>query len=200
MRYALCILLCGLILQGCSPLGAAAGIGSKIGVASAEERGLSGNIKDTQIDAEIQHLWFQHNLEMFSNLSIVVYDKRVLLTGTVTTGQQRLDAVRLAWKVEEVREVINEIHVGAPPGIQQSAKDTLIVNQLEAELLFDGDVRTINYQFNVHEGVVYMIGVAQNQQELEAVVDTARNIANVQKVISHVQVKPAVQQSMEVEW
>ena len=47
----------------------------------------------------------------------------------------------------------------------------------------------INYSIETVAGTVYLIGVAQNGVELEKVIDHARGLSYVRKIISHVRIK-----------
>jgi osmotically-inducible protein OsmY len=88
-----------------------------------------------------------------------------------------------------VREVIDEIKVGEGGGIGTYARDVLIANELRAKLLFDRNIQSINYSIETVGGVVYLMGIAQNQAELDRVTGYARNISYVQRVVSYVRLK-----------
>ncbi len=170
---------------GCAPLviGTAA---TTAGTAAAQQRGIGGAASDTAIQAEINHLWFQHDVEMHRRLDMTVNEGRVLLTGRATTPEMRLDAVRLAWQANGVKEVINEVEVSEGGGISDAASDAWISTQLRSRLLFDREVSSINYTIDTVNGVVYLIGVARGQAELDRVVGHARAIPNVKRVVSYV--------------
>jgi osmotically-inducible protein OsmY len=55
--------------------------------------------------------------------------------------------------------------------------------------MFDGHVKNINYTVDVVNGVVYLMGIAQSQDELDRVVAHARDIGNVKRVVSHIVLK-----------
>ncbi len=175
-------------LSGCA--GAVVGAGATAGVAAAEERGLDGAVDDTKIRAEINHYWFQHDVEMYRKVGLTISEGRVLLTGVVPTDAGRADAVRLAWQAAGVREVINEIAV-RPDGTDliDDGRDVVISQTLRTRLLFDKEIRNINYSVDVVDGVVYLMGIAQNEGELERVIAHARDISNVKRVVSHVRLK-----------
>jgi osmotically-inducible protein OsmY len=61
--------------------------------------------------------------------------------------------------------------------------------QLRSKLLLDKNVRAINFNVETVNGVVYLIGIAQDQAELERVTNHARTITNVVKVVSHARLK-----------
>ncbi len=174
-----------LILSGCA-VGAIAGAGAGVGVAAAQDRGLSGAIEDTKIRATINDLWFRYDLETFAKLNLTINEGRVLITGVVQNPEARVEAVRLAWQAEGVREVINEIKVANSGGITGYARDTWITTRLRTTLTFDRNILSINYSIDTVQGVVYLMGVARNQAELDRVTGLARTIPDVKQVVSYV--------------
>lgn len=171
----------------CVPL-VVGGAGSAV-VAAHEKRGIRGFASDNAIAAEINDLWLKHSLDLYQRLSTRVNEGRVLLTGRAANAQQRLDAVRLVWQATGVKEVINEIQVDNDSGIIDSAKDTWINTQLRTRLTFDGAVAGRNYNIDTVNGVVYLMGWAENQAELDRAIGHARAIPNVQRVVSYVQIQ-----------
>ena len=126
---------------------------------------------------------------MFRSLELNVREGRVLITGRVTNPQWRVDAVRMAWQAEGVRQVINEIRVEGSEGVSGYARDKWISTQLKTALMFDRDVRSIDYNFDTVGGVVYLMGIARDQEELDLVINHARGIAYVKEVVSYVRLR-----------
>lgn len=176
------------LLSGCA--GVVIGAGATAGVAAAEERGLDGALDDTKIRAEINDLWFRHDVEMYRKVTLTISEGRVLLTGVVPNEQARADAVRLAWQAAGVREVYNELLVRPEgSGVIDGGRDLWIQQELKARLMFDKEIRNINYTVDVTDGVVYLMGIAQNEAELQRVIAHAREVSHVRGVISHVRLK-----------
>ena len=61
----------------------------------------------------------------------------------------------------------------------------MIVAQIKTDLLLDKNVSAVNYSLDSVRGVVYIMGVAQSQDELDRVIGYARNVRYVQKVVNH---------------
>ncbi len=175
-----------LLLAACSPTGAAIGAGATAGVAASEERGIKGAVSDTAIRIEINDLWLNAGLELYNSVSLQIYEGRVLLAGRVPTQTMADQAARLAWQPDDVREVINEIQVKSDAGIEAFARDALINARLDSALLFTEGISSINYSTRAIAGTVYLLGVAQNQTELDRVFQVTRNIPDVKGVVSHV--------------
>ncbi|MBF0268137.1 MAG: BON domain-containing protein [Alphaproteobacteria bacterium] len=175
--------------QACTPIGAAVGAGATVGVAASEERGVSGVVDDAKIRLEINKLWLDQDFEMYRKVDMSVVEGRVLLTGEVAKPEHRVEAVRLTWQAEGVREVINEIKVGDTAGIKDFKNDVWIGAELRSRLMFDKFIRNINYNVDVVNGDVYLTGIAQNQSELNRVIDHAREVPRVRRIVNYVVMK-----------
>ncbi len=179
--------LIALLLAGC--VGVAVGAGATVGVAAYQERGIEAAAKDLTLEAEIVKLWLQQDEALTLKLGVEAYEGRILLTGVVEDPEMRADAVRLAWKFIGVKEVINEIQVASDSGVIDLARDSWITTQLKTKLTLDNKVLAINYAIETVNGIVYLIGIAQDQSELDRVIAHSRTITYVRQVISHVRVK-----------
>lgn len=175
------------LLSACAPV--VLGAGATVGVAATEERGVEGAADDLKIRAEINELWFRQDATMFHEVDLRVHEGRVMLTGAVQKPEYRVDAVRLAWQAAGVREVLDEIQVTDSSSFSDYSRDVVIATDLRGRLMFDGQVKNVNYSVEVVNGVVYLMGVAQNQTELDRVIAHARDIRNVKRVVSHVVLK-----------
>jgi len=160
------------------------------GVAGAEERSLGTIVDDKTIYTEIQHLYLQSNVhDLLIHVDVRVNEGRVLLVGRVDKQKTSLEAVRLAWLAHGVKEVINEVKVTQPQDALDYGRDTLISTQIKTRLLATKNIMSINYTVEVLDGVVYLLGVAQNEEELRNVSYIASRIDGVKKVISYVRLK-----------
>jgi osmotically-inducible protein OsmY len=82
--------------------------------------------------------------------------------------------------------VINEIQVHDTTSLADRARDLVISKLLQGTLLLDKDVKSINYSADTVNGIVYLFGLARGQSEIDRVINHARNIAYVAKVVSYV--------------
>lgn len=179
--------LAGVSISGCAPVAITAG--TTAAAAATQERGVEGFIGDTAIRAEINALWLAHDVDIFVAIELEVVEGRVLLAGRVEKPAHRVDAVRLAWKADGVKEVINEIQIAKTRDIGDYSRDSWITARLRAKILFDKDIASINYSIDSVGRIVYLMGIAQNEAERERVKAHARDIPYVKRVISHVILK-----------
>jgi osmotically-inducible protein OsmY len=188
-QSSLIVALLAVWLGGCA--GAAVGAGATVGVAAYQERGVETAAKDLRLEVQIIDLWYKRDNALPVKLGVEVYEGRALLTGIIDDAQVRADVVGLAWQVEGVKEVLNEIQVTGGRSVYL-ARDSWITAQLKSKLLFDDKISAINYNIETVNGIVYLIGIGQNQEEVDRVTAHARNISYVRRVISHVRLKKAV--------
>lgn len=178
-----------LALSGCVPI-MVTGAATTTGVVAAQERSAGNAVDDTGIKLTINNLYFNHDInDLFKNVNIHVVEGRVMLTGAVDKDETKAQAEKLAWQARGVREVINEIRVNPNSGFVDFSRDTWISAQIRSRLLVEKNVRSINYTVEVSDGVVYLLGIAQDEEELRKATYIASTTKYVKEVVSHVIMK-----------
>ena len=180
------IILMVVLLNGCT---AVVGAGATVGVAAAQERGIKGRAKDLNIEALILKNYLNVGLKLTTTIGIEVYNGRVLLTGATKNLKLSDKAVKIAWSVASVTDVINEIQLEKGTTVTDYAQDTWITTQLKSKLAFDKNILAINYAIETVNRTVYLIGIAQDQSELARVVAHATVIGRVINVVNHVKLR-----------
>ena len=176
--------------SGCIPL--LIGGGAETAAVVSQERSTGNAVDDAGILLKLKNLFASANKDagdMFLNVEIEVVEGRVLLTGNVDKPDSQIEAVKLAWKVEGVKEVINEIQINDKSGIWNYTKDLWISTQVKTRLIFGKDIRSINYSIITVNQVVYIMGIAQSEDELSRVTNVASTTSYVQRVVSYVRLK-----------
>jgi osmotically-inducible protein OsmY len=179
----------------------ALGGGATAATAGSEERGFGQAVNDNGIMLGITNAMLQADASMLHQVDVEVHEGRVLLAGRVDKPETRVTAVRLAWQQPNVVEVIDQIKVAESESLGEYAHDVWLAQKLRNTLLIDSRVRSINYNVDCVAGTIYLMGVAQNQAELQRVIDHARDIPYVRGVVSFVRLKndPARQQPVSVQ-
>lgn len=186
---ALVFLLASTLLSGCT---AVVGAGATVGVAAVQERGIKGKAQDIKTEAMILDQFVQAELKLTTTIGVEVYEGRVLLTGATTDTRLSDKAVKLTWKVDGVKEVLNEIQTTKNGTVADYAQDTWITAQLKSKMAFDKEILAINYVVETVNGTVYLIGIGQNQAEVDRVIQHANSVKFVRKVINHVRMKKVI--------
>lgn len=176
------------LLSGCIPALVAGGTESAVVV--AQERSVGGAIDDTGILLQIKNKFAKQDYkDLLANVEVKSVEGRVLLTGNVDKPESQIEAVKLAWQVDGVKEVINEIQINDQAGVWNYTRDVWISTQIRSRLLFEKGVRSINYSIITVNQVVYLMGIAQDQTELDKATKIASTTNYVQRVVSYVRLK-----------
>ncbi len=175
-------------LSACVPL--FIGGATETAVVVAQERSVGNALDDAGILVQIKNLYANQDFkDLLANVEVKVVEGRVLLTGNVDKPDSQIEAVKLAWRVAGVKEVINELQINDKSGFWNYTKDVWISTQVRTRLLFGKDIHNINYSVITVNQVVYLMGIAQNQEELNRATNIASTTSYVQRVVSYVRLK-----------
>lgn len=112
----------------------------------------------------------------------------MLLTGNVPTPADEVEAIRLAWQPEGVREVINELSVRDDSSLVDQARDRLVATRLKGDLMLDREVAAVNYSVEVLNGTVFLLGIARSQGELDRIERYVKQIPYVRGFVSYARI------------
>ena len=166
--------------------------GGGLAVLHSREKTLTQTKSDVVIASGVAVKLFANKLKMSNNfVDTTVYEGRVLLTGMVDSANKAKLAQDLAWQVEGVLEVIDEIQVcdNCKMKITDSTKilaDSLITTEIETKLFLAKRVRSFNFTVNTVQKTVYIIGIAYSLEEQKMVLKIASKVKGVEKVVNHI--------------
>jgi osmotically-inducible protein OsmY len=175
-----------------------------------EDRVTSDQVTDTQIAAGIlSALGSSKEKGLIIDISTDVWEQRVMLTGTVVDARVRTEATRAAYADKRVRRVYDEIQVvsqaeqdrrreaakngnsSKKEGFDRAVNDFWIETKISAQLITTSGITSVNYRWRCVRNVVYLIGRARTQSELNNVLSIIRATEGVSQVKHFVQIKPA---------
>ena len=175
------------LFSHCTPQ-LAVGTASTAIAVSKEERTLGEFVDDTLIKAQIKNLYFDTNENIFFNVDVEVTQGRVLLTGTVDNSDLRIEATRGAWGINGVRTVINELQISNDDNILNFADDLVISTKIRGKLLLNSELPYINYTVETVNSIVYVIGIAESEDERLSVIDLCKEVYGVVNVIDYIEI------------
>ena len=111
-----------------------------------------------------------------------------MLTGDVEEPENAVKAVQLAWQINGVIEVINEIDINNNASIKDRAKDLASEAQLRGKLITNPDISSLNFSIDVVNGVVYLSGIAGSEDEMNLVVGHAQELRFGTTVINYIRI------------
>lgn len=188
MRLVLTIFMI-LFVTSCVP--AVVGGVASGGKILSQDRTVGEAVSDGTIWTKIRAGFIGNNLDsLVGSVNVTVSEGRVLLTGHVKDDDTLIKIIRVCWDQDGVNEVINELRVDdrKDKNFSEYAKDSWITTRIKAKLLITRHIKSVNYTVETIKQVVYIMGIARTQEELDTVTDTAATVSGVEKVVSYVKI------------
>ena len=167
------------LLSGCAPLVVG---GAVVGGMVAVDRRTSGTqLEDEAIELKVANA-VSKELGDRVHLNVTSYNRRVLLTGEIRNEADRSRATLLAQSQENVKEVVNDLAIGAASSLSQRTKDTVTTGQVKASFVDAKDLQASAIKVVTERGIVYLMGRVTSR-EAQRATDIARGISGVAKVV-----------------
>ena len=176
-----------LALAGCAPT--VASLAADGAYTASEERTMDDVIDDNGIKLKLNKLLLDERLGLFKDVGTVVYRRHVYLLGDVKKPEDKVRAGEIAALPEKVNGVTNDIQVTDEGGVASLVDDIYIEKVIQADYLFDSDIDSSNFRVRSVNGVVYLIGLAESQAELDKAVAIVDARDDVRRIVNYVKVK-----------
>tara|TARA_Y100000996_G_scaffold379822_1_gene333336 strand:- start:791 stop:1384 length:594 start_codon:yes stop_codon:yes gene_type:complete len=173
------------ILTGCVGVSSTGVFGTGVSVA-IDPRSVGTQIDDSIMQKNLTTRVLVLNKKYFLSVKSKVLDGRIFLTGKVDDPEEKLKLTKLAWETQGVRSVRNDIKIKEEFNFKQSAKDLLITSQLRSALIFNKKIKATNYQIDTYKKKIYIYGIALNDEEKSIVLEEAREISDVEKIVASI--------------
>tara|TARA_B100001248_G_scaffold262340_1_gene257632 strand:+ start:328 stop:930 length:603 start_codon:yes stop_codon:yes gene_type:complete len=177
------------VLYGCSPANILATSGSTAMVVAEGDRSFGAVVDDATIKVNIAAKFLGAGNNIFVNINTSVLEGRVLLTGLVETQEIRIEAVRLVWEIEGVREVVNEIEIGNRETLKDYANDLWINTQARGVAAKTIGLRAVAFNFETINGRIFVAGLTSRADQLDALISALKTIKGVKEIVNYVIVK-----------
>ena len=167
-------------LPSCSAISS---IGALAGNATTSSRGLTGSVEDSYLKTKIVSSISSISFRNFTNIHVSVSDGKVLLIGKVFNNKKRLEIIKNVWKIEGVKDIYNEIDIGESLPLIERAEDIIFETKIKNRLLFAKGIYSNNYNVDVVEGKVYIMGVASSLNEKNILENILNEMHDIKKII-----------------
>ena len=173
------------ILSSCAGTGSRGVFGTGVSVA-LDPRSLGTQIDDSIMQKNLGARLVMMNSNYILSLKTKVLDGRIFLTGKVNNPEEKLQITKIAWETEGVRSVRNDIKIKEEFNFKQSAKDLLITSQLRTAMILNKNIKATNYNIDTYKKKIFIYGIAMTKEERKEVIDEAKRILDVEKVIASI--------------
>ena len=150
---------------------------------SFDPRTVGMQIDDTIMQKNLIARLSLYEKKYFLSIQVEVLDGRIFVAGKVDKPEEKIKITKMAWETKGVRSVKNAITIKGKSNFKSTAKDILITSQLRAALIFNQIVNSGNYTIETINKKVYIFGIAKNDEEKKEVIEEAKKIYDVEKVI-----------------
>ena len=196
------VLMVGILFSGCVT------VIMETGKKAFEDRNTEDQITDTKIATGVLSRLSDRDKSLLLDVNVDVWEQRALLTGTLDNPQEKQAVAELVNSDSRLTKIYNDIQIvtkaekkarrekaeggnkNSKEGIGQTVDDIWINTKIEAQLIAQKGVTSVNYRWRSVRNNVSLIGRANSSTELAKVLDIIKATKGVESVKHYVEIKP----------
>lgn len=175
------------LTSGCAVAAGAAVAGA--GLVTVQDRTMGRAIDDMTASTEIKSRLMALDSAGYLRVDVKSVGGQILLAGSVPTAEHKAMAAHIAWSAGGVTDVADELQVGRGPGVLRTSYDNIISTEIRTRLIADKSIKGVNFNVETDRGVVYLMGLARSEEELQRTADIVSRVGGVKRVVSYVVVR-----------
>ena len=173
------------LLNGCVGASSKGVFGTGVSVA-LDPRSVGTQIDDGIMDKNLDAKLLLMNKNYLLSISTQVLDGRIFITGKVDDPEEKLKITKLAWEIEGVRSVKNDLKIKEEFNFKRSAKDILITSQLRTALILNKNIKAANFNIDTINQKTYVFGIAHNKNEKKEIIQEAKQIVDLKELVTSI--------------
>ena len=186
MKIKKIIILISLVfITGCVGYSSTGVLGTGVSIA-LDPRSFGTQIDDSIMQQNLRARLISADKSYIISVKTKILDGRIFLTGKVNSVEDKLKITKLAWEIKGARSVNNDLQIKEKFDFKRSAKDLLITSQLRAAIIGNKKIKSVNYNIDTYKKIIYVYGIAQNKIERDEVSKEAKQILDVEDVITSI--------------
>jgi len=167
-------------LSACAPLVLGGAVGT--GVLVATDRRTSGTqLEDQGIELRAAAR-LRDEFGSRARVNVTSFNRRVLLTGDVSSETDKALAVRIVSAVDNVSQIVDELGIQGSPSLTARSSDALVTARVKAAMVDAKDLFANSIKVETERGTVYLMGRV-TQREANRATEVTRGIPGVQRVV-----------------
>jgi len=174
-----------LILTACVGTSSTGVFGTGVTIA-LDPRTLGTQIDDSIMQKNLSAKLINMNTNYILSVKSKVLDGRIFITGKVDTIEEKLKITKLGWEIKGARSIKNDLQIKEKFNFKRAAKDLLITSQLRTSMITSKKIKAVNYNIDTYKKKIYVYGIAQDEDERKEVINEAKQILDVEDVISSI--------------
>jgi len=166
-------------LSGCAPLLLGGAVAT--GIMVTDRRTSGAQVEDLAIEIKIASA-VRQELGDRVHLNVTSFNRKVLLTGEVTTAAEKERIEKIAQSQENVLSVVNDLAQMPASSLAQRSKDTVMTSRVKAAFIDAKDLQANAVKVVTERGIVYLMGRVTSREAKRAT-DIVRGMGGVVKVV-----------------
>ncbi len=168
------------MLQGCFPAIVA---GGAVGVMSMYDRRSTGTQTDDESTEWKASQQIPEQYKALAHVNFTSYNRRLLITGEVPDEAAKSAIEAAVRKMDGVREVYNELGIGAASSLGSRSTDSYIDSKVKARLVDSQQISANHIKVVTERAITHLMGIV-TEREAKVAVQVARTTAGVIKVVN----------------
>jgi len=173
-----------------------------------ENRSTEDQVTDAKIHSGILDRVKNKDKNLLLDISVDVWEQRVMLTGTLDDSNVRSTVESLAKEDTRIKVLHNEIQIVTKAekearreqkekggeeksGAGQAVSDFWIETKIKGQLLANANIGSVNYFYRSVQNKVYVIGESETSVEKQLVLKTIKETEGVKSVTEYIDVSSA---------
>ena len=166
-------------LSGCAPLLVGGAVAT--GIIATDRRTAGAQLEDQAIEIKVASA-VRQELGDRVHLNVTSFNRKVLLTGEVTTAGEKERIEKIAQSQDNVQSVVNDLAQMPASSLTQRSKDTVITSRVKAAFIDAKDLQANAVKVVTERGIVYLMGRVTSREAKRAT-DIVRGMSGVAKVV-----------------
>ena len=181
----LILIITFILISGCVGYSSTGVLGTGVSVAM-DPRTIGTQIDDSIMQKNLRAKLILIDSTYLLKVKTKVLDGRIFITGKVDTVEEKLKITKLGWEIKGARSVKNDLKIKEKFSFRQTAKDVLITSQLRTAIIANKKIKSANYDIDTYKKIIYVYGIAQNEEERAEVINEAKKVIDVEDVITSI--------------
>jgi osmotically-inducible protein OsmY len=166
-------------LSGCFPVLVG---GAVMGGLVATDRRTSGSVVEDEGIELRSSSRIKDALGDRGHINVTSYNRQVLLSGEVPSAQDKQLVEQIVSRVDNVRNIVNELAVMGNASLTQRSSDSLITGRVKASLVDAKDLFSNAFKVVTERGTTYIMGRV-TEREAKRATQVVSSTSGVQKVV-----------------
>ncbi|MBR1734108.1 MAG: BON domain-containing protein [Alphaproteobacteria bacterium] len=137
---------------------------------------------DTELQSKINDELESLGGDLSNRIELAVQDARIIVIGYVRSQNQHDQAIKAIKKVGGYRELIDKIEINSEP--KTLIRDAITTTKMKAYLATEKG----KYAVTTVDRVIYIVGSAKTEEQKQKIIDYAKSLSNVFKVVEAINV------------